>query len=201
MWSAHRGKAQPEILFQIKSSPAAINHSLLDEAHTERTTRILGSSVCHLQPQQVWFKPQVCHSAPGLSCSEHSPQSRWPRRSQNIIYKGLDFSTTKLNNTHPPLALNTEVQLLLFTIILLATELNYIFLINYCLPPNSFNSLPPHSIFPFTPTKVESPLESLQSSGIILNHVRWHTSICAPPSNFENFSKTELFLLFSARRY
>lgn len=42
---------------------------------------------------------RVCHPAPGLSCSERCPQAR----SQNIIYKSLDFSITELNSTHPTL--------------------------------------------------------------------------------------------------
>lgn len=125
MWSAHQGKAQPDFLFQIKSSPAAINHRLADEAHAERTAGILGSSACHLQPQQVWVKPQDKEGFSPRPRSELlwalSP-NQMPQRSQNIIYEHLDFSITKLNNTHPKLALSTELSLLLFTIILLITE-------------------------------------------------------------------------------
>lgn len=72
---------------------------------------------------------RVCHPAPGLSCSEHSPQTRWPKRSQKILYKGFDFPITswnrKLNNLHQPLALNTKLQLLSFPVLLLITEFNY----------------------------------------------------------------------------
>lgn len=76
-------------------------------------------------------QPVICsHNKFGLNlrtrrvCRETlrlSP-SQMAQRSQNIIYEILDFSITKLNNTHPTLALNTKLSLLLFTMILLITE-------------------------------------------------------------------------------